>query len=42
MRQAKQRREDLKQSIIGYLETLLESEQHTLEHWERFSVEAKV
>ncbi|KAF7639775.1 PX domain-containing protein [Meloidogyne graminicola] len=41
MRQVKQRREDLKQSIIGYLEALLESEQHTLEHWERFALEAK-
>uniref|UniRef100_A0A914MW70 PX domain-containing protein n=1 Tax=Meloidogyne incognita TaxID=6306 RepID=A0A914MW70_MELIC len=41
VRQAKQRREDLKQTIIGYLEALLESEQHTLEHWERFAAEAK-
>uniref|UniRef100_A0A915NM57 PX domain-containing protein n=1 Tax=Meloidogyne floridensis TaxID=298350 RepID=A0A915NM57_9BILA len=41
VRQAKQRREDLKQTIIGYLEALLESEQHTLEHWERFATEAK-
>nr|CAD2187686.1 unnamed protein product [Meloidogyne enterolobii] len=41
-RQAKQRREDLKQTIIGYLEALLESEQHTLEHWERYAEVAKV
>uniref|UniRef100_A0A915NID7 PX domain-containing protein n=1 Tax=Meloidogyne floridensis TaxID=298350 RepID=A0A915NID7_9BILA len=42
VRQAKQRREDLKQTIIGYLEALLESEQHTLEHWERYAEVAKV
>ncbi|CAD5210927.1 unnamed protein product [Bursaphelenchus xylophilus] len=41
IRLCKERRTDLKQAFIAYLEALVESEQHILEHWQKFGPEVQ-
>ncbi|CAD5207016.1 unnamed protein product [Bursaphelenchus okinawaensis] len=41
IRLCKERRTDLKTAFVSYLEALIESEQHTLEHWQKFAPEVQ-